>query len=404
MNEPCHIERENTADIIILTLLLAGCGAFFIFLPQLPFQDFPQHAKILELSQVIGDNHPYLETPDRIIFSYSLYVWLYKAVSPYLLPSQYLRWLLIIIGPAIPLSLFLVMRAVGRRGAWAAILATPLIFSWPLKIGFIPYLLGIPFVFLSMAAMVRVCRRPGLQTHITLACCLLLAYLSHALTYGLACLAAAVVWLFLARKNLKLTASIAAVFAVTCIPVAVDLAGNTFSPVDGVEGTLHPVPMQFRPLGVALVHFVTRTYGAAGFQELFFLVPLLAVLAIGIAGSFQTRQWPGSKTARVIPFAAGFAFLGCLVVPESKDYLFYLASRLGILCVALLTCVAAPFWTMQKAWIKAMALAAVVLVARNEHGDDSRQCGARRERTRTRRTRACERNVPHSARRCLQAL
>ena len=361
MNEPCNIDHENIADIIILTVLLAGCGAFFIFLPQLPFQDFPQHAKILELSQALGENHGYLEKPDRIIFSYNLYVWLYKAVSAYLLPGEYLRWLLIITGLAIPLSLFLVLRAVGRRGAWAAILATPLIFSWPLKIGFIPYLLGIPFVFLSMAAMVQVCRSPGLKTHMALAGCLLFAYLSHALTYGLACLAAAAVWLFLARSNLKLTASIAAAFAVTWIPVAVDLAGNAFSPVDGVGGTLHPVPMQFRPLSVALGHFVTRTYGVAGFQELFFLLPLLAVLAAGVAGSVLTRQWSGSETARVIPFAAGFAFLGCLVVPESKDYLFYLASRLGILFVALLTCVAAPFWTMQKAWIKAIALAAVVL-------------------------------------------
>src|SRR5262245_45090569 len=174
------IPSPDRAARALFALGLAVTAVLLLAIPYLPFQDIPNHAFILLLDQSRGSGiNPYFSRPEVTSFGYLLSTWVARLLMLWFSADTTLR--LMCLAGALGLPLATARLAAVLRAPWAlaGILALPLSLGWPMRMGFVSFVLGQPAILMGTAAAVRFCREPRLRRGIEIACWAAIAYLLH---------------------------------------------------------------------------------------------------------------------------------------------------------------------------------------------------------------------------------
>lgn len=102
----------------------------------------------------------------------------------YLLPLELAnKAVLALYAVALPLSVLALGRGLGRS-PWLSVLSVPFIFSYNLAYGFLPFVVGLPALFLGLASLHALLTRPGAGPFWRTLLCAVFCYFSHILVWG----------------------------------------------------------------------------------------------------------------------------------------------------------------------------------------------------------------------------
>lgn len=131
----------------------------------LPSVDLPQHLFLIHVLSHLGD--PSLPYQDLYVarpgLTYLTFYYSVKAMAGALGVETAMRLWLTAVLAGIPLSLLLLLRALGRS-KWLALLACPLVYTDNFYWGLVSFLSSLPLTFLVMAFFVRSLEVPVLET------------------------------------------------------------------------------------------------------------------------------------------------------------------------------------------------------------------------------------------------
>src|SRR5947208_16752139 len=244
---------------------LIGAALLLLSVPYLPFQDIPNHAQLLILDQSLEeDGNAYLRRPETVAFSYTLYVWIARLLSPALPIDGVLRLMCLAAALALPLATARLAAVLGGPWALTGILALPLGLGWPLRMGFISFALGLPVALMGAAAAVLVCRERSALRLAGLGVWAVVAYMTHAMAFALLGGLAGLAWLCADARSWRSAAAVLVALAPAGLLVACDAWHGAWLPVVGLDETTPDGGTRFRPLGMALLHVVSRSYGLPG--------------------------------------------------------------------------------------------------------------------------------------------
>lgn len=329
-----------TAGLLAVVLCLALC-AF------LPFQDVPNHAKVLALDEALrgGEVSKYLEPRPGLAFGYSLVVHLSRLASPIVGTAGVVRIVCILSAIGIPLATAALARASGGSPSWGAFLALPLALSWPLRVGLVPYVVALPFVVLGVAAALWAGEGGLRRRALALAGCSAAAYLAHPMAFGLLVVAASTSLLAsrdradLGRRVIRVVLGLGVVAPL----LAWDLHDHRLSMLADADATLLRSPVLWRPVPLAMAHLVTRGLGVTGPDALVYHEPFLLLLAVATALVWlRPSDNRPAHARRALVAAALLGSLGTLVLPESRENVFLIASRVTMFGILFWGALAAP--------------------------------------------------------------
>src|SRR5436190_9537138 len=168
------------AEGSVLAAGLCLAGLLLVGLPYLPFQDLPNHALLLTYDRALGaSGNAWLERPPGLAFGYTLYIWIARGLAPVLSIDSVLRLLSILAVAGLPLATARLAAVLGAPAALAGILALPFALGWPLRMGLLSFVLGVPLALLCAASAVVLCRSASKRTLAGLALGGATAYLAH---------------------------------------------------------------------------------------------------------------------------------------------------------------------------------------------------------------------------------
>jgi hypothetical protein len=307
-----------------------------------PFQDFPNHLHVLEAARALrsGRQIPSIELARAVPYGYSLFAWFARAVEP-CSAEMAIRILLACSAIATPLAVAALARAAGADFVWAAILALPLALSWPLRMGFIAYVVALPCGLGMVAAVLADLARPCAAMFAATAGLAVLAYLGHAFVLVMLLPIVALAWLTIGQRRAQAAVRTAVAILPSLALAAHDVARNMFGHIAETEATWPPSPLQFRTLSQSLGHFLTRSYGISEPAALIWFVPFgVALGALVLRAARADRERP-SATATFLCAAATLAALGSLIMPSARLDMRELGERVPVVPMALMTAFAA---------------------------------------------------------------
>jgi hypothetical protein len=346
-------DREARA---LFAMGLAGITALLLLIPYVPFQDIPNHAFILLLDDSREVN-PYFSRPEVTSFGYLLSNWIARALVRFFSADMTLRLMCLAGALALPLAAARLAAVLDIRWALAGILVLPLGLGWPMRMGFVSFVLGQPVVLMGAAAALRLCRQGGWRRGIELASWAIAAYLLHAFAFVFLAALVALVWLFTAARSLRAGVSLLATLIPAGALAALDVANRALSPVIPRDPSMPAAGISFRPLGRAVVHLLSRSYGISGPGALAYYLPHFLLLLAGIGLLAARRERKGAYLA-----LAGTAVLtlGSVVFPDSVGNVYLLGPRLNVvtLCFAVMAAAAGL-----SAWGRGATLAAAGVTA-----------------------------------------
>ena len=262
-------------------VVAAGVGlfavlAFFATTPRLPFQDLPNHELILRLGRHFanGATSPFFESRHPTIFGYSLYIGLHRALA-FALESNRCVALITTAGAiAFPIAVARLSRALGGSGRWAFALSVPFILAWHVRMGFVPYSLGVDGAVLWIASTARMVESFSLRRAAWVFALASLTYLAHPLAWAAGSVGVALVWVHSRRSRTTFAAIAISMLAVFAF-FTWDVAHHAFRQIPETTVTWEPSPPFFRPLTTAFAHLVTRTFSVT---RPIALVPIFAIV------------------------------------------------------------------------------------------------------------------------------
>ncbi|HET8948462.1 MAG TPA: hypothetical protein VFQ07_15895 [Candidatus Polarisedimenticolia bacterium] len=360
------------AEISTLAVGLCLAGLLLLGIPYLPFQDVPNHALLLTYDrELAATGNAWLERPSDLAFGYSLYVWIARALAPVLSIDAVLRLLAILAVTALPLATARLAAVLGAPAALAGILSLPFALGWPLRMGLISFVLGVPLALLCAAAAVVVCRSPPalpqergapIGSLLGLAFGGAAAYLAHPFAFALAMVLAVFAWGFAGGRSARAAARLAGAFLPALALLAWDTWHGAWRPT--VSASIETTPeamVRLRPVGQALSHIACRTYGIPNAETLLAYLPHLALLLAGTAlvrGKPAAHRTLPRSGGRMLLAAAALLTLGTVLVPDSLGRAYLLGSRpaLAGMCLAAIAAAAG----LRRAMARPLPLVATV--------------------------------------------
>ncbi len=347
------------AGLLAIVVTLSVCS-------YLPFQDVPNHIKVLTLDRALraGATSPFLEAAPGTAFGYSLVAAVSRFLAPLMGAATVVRLLCIVSAAGIPLAAVPLARVTGAPPAWAALLALPLALSWPLRVGLLPYVVALPLVELGLAAALWAGQGGRLRRVLALAGCAVASYLAHPMVFGLLAGLAGVTSVLpapgaMGRKERVLRVALG--LGVVAPLVGLDLLQHRLSMLPDADATLLRSPVWWRPLPLALGHVITRGLGVTGPDALVYYEPFLLVLVVGTAVAWRPPAKGATPSGRrAIAAAALLGTLGTVLLPDSRENVFLIGSRVAVLGILFWTAVAAPALA-QLPWLRLAAVPAVAL-------------------------------------------
>jgi len=247
----------------LLGAALAAAAVFLLSLPYLPFQDLPNHALLLIYDRALGpEGNAWLQRPSFISFGYTAYIWWARLLAPVLSIDGVLKLLAAMAVAALPLATARLAAVLGAPGALAGLLVLPFALGWPLRMGLISFVLGLPLALLCAASAVLLGRRPSAGRALILALECAAAYLTHAFAFGLALALILLAVAVPGRPSRRLAGMLLLALLPAGILVGWDAWHGSWRPTGSASPISAPEsPVRFRPVGEALSHVACRTYG-----------------------------------------------------------------------------------------------------------------------------------------------
>lgn len=327
---------------------LMAMAAVLGALRYLPFQDVPNHTQLLLVDRALTEAalRPYYQRPDHWVCCYGLCTAISRWTAPWLTVDAVVRWLFVASAVGLPLAVARLAAALEIPAGTAGLLSLPLGLSFPLAMGFLPYVVGLPLALLAATAALEASRDRQPLRWAELTVWLVLSYWAHALTFLCAGVLCAMAWFTLGEQRLRLTFRFAFALVPTAGCIGWDWWHQAFGAIEGVEGTFPPRPLFFRPLGEALANLVTHSYCISGPRLLACYLPLL-ILIIGGAGLalWEIGVSPRRPADRFLVGAALLCTALALGLPQKHGLLAFLASRLAPVAAALWSILAAAAWS-----------------------------------------------------------
>ena len=338
--------------------LLFGAGllflvAFLLWLPYLPLQDYPQHRLVLELAAQGGSSLQGFVARSDFLVGYRLHVWLCDVLAPLLGVDAAVRTILVASVAALPVCIAMLARRLGGDGALAGILALPLMFSWPVRMGFMPYLLSLPFAFFMVRAAVAFLRdgdRRSLAWLSGLAC---LGYAAHPFAPPLGAAGCLAIWLCCSRSWRTLVAL--AVAAAPCAALsAFDALRGAFT--DSVVSQGGQYGLRWSTPTEAVEFLLACSFGAQRPAE---LIPHAGMyLVVGVASGLLARRTHIAMNRCALLLVAVY-FLAYVAVPLHGGVGALLSPRLVVVLFGALVIAASR--ALERTILRVAALVAVVV-------------------------------------------
>ena len=260
---------------------LMGIALLLLFIPCVPFQDLPNTGLVLLIDHSSRDDvNAYFQRPEVTPFGYTLSVWMARLLLPWVSVDVALRWMCLVAAVALPLATARLAAVLGIPWALAGILALPLGLGWPLRMGFVSFVLGQPIVLLGTAAAVLLCRERSALRMAELALWAVAAYLLHAFAFLFLCALVVLAWLCTGSRSVRALASIVAALVPAGMLAASDVAHRALSSVIVRDAATPAAGISFRPLGRAFMNIASRSYGISGPASVVFYLPLIALLLV----------------------------------------------------------------------------------------------------------------------------
>ncbi len=343
---------------------LIGTALLLLFVPCLPFQDLPNTGLVLLLDQSRGQGvNAYFRRPEVTSFGYILSVWIARLFLHWVSIDMALRWMCLAAALALPLATARLAAVLGAPWALAGILALPLGLGWPLRMGFVSFVLGQPIVLLGTAAAVLLCRERSARRMAELALWAAVAYLLHAFAFGFLCGLAILAWLCTGGRSFRALASILAALIPAGALAASDVAHRALSSVIVRDASTPAAGISFRPLGRAFMNIASRSYGISGPESVGFYLPHLALLLVGIVWLAARGNRNGSYWLALL--GTGFFTLGSMAFPDSVGNIYLLGPRVNVIgmCFAAVAAAAGLARPGSRMLLAAFPLAALACTA-----------------------------------------
>jgi hypothetical protein len=342
----------------VLAVGLCLAGLLLLGIPYLPFQDLPNHALLLTYDRTLGaSGNAWLERPSDLAFGYTLYLWIARALAPVLSVDSVLRLLSVLAVAALPLATARLAAVLGAPAALAGILALPFALGWPLRMGLVSFVLGVPLALLCAASAVVACRSASKRTLAGLALGGAAAYLAHPFAFALGVVLAALAWGFEGGRSARVAARLTGAFLPAFLLLAWDAWHGAWRPT--VSAAIETTPedmVRLRPVGQALSHIACRTYGIPNAETLLAYLPHLLLLLAGTA--LLVRQRVPRSGGRMLLAAAALLTLGTVFVPDSIGRAYLLGSRPALAGMCLVAIAAAS--GLRRAMARPLSLVATV--------------------------------------------
>jgi len=372
-----------------LITILAGIGfaltALVLIIPRyLPFQDLPNHALVLALARALRKSGPttYLELPDFRVWGYSLYVGIDRVLARALSADATARIMIVAAALALPIAVSRLATRLGGRASVALALALPIALCWPVRMGFVPYIIGLAFLLALAVALVDLLSDLPAQrlrrSFLFVLAFALLCYLSHALVFVIALGLVGIGWLTMGRWRWRRLVLLTLALAPALILMTVDVSNSAFEQIPNTQMVWWRSKKKsiYRPAKLALTHVVTRSYGVTGPGVLPYYLPLM-IAVVGLAGvgtvaAFRRRRvaeedprgvtTTATRRAWLFVLSAGIvASVGTVAVPETVGLAFLTGQRIPIIGFALLTAAAGAMASRLATPLCLAALSTVVL-------------------------------------------
>ena len=354
----------DRAARVLFAAGLMGTTLLLLFIPCVPFQDLPNTGLVLLIDQTHGkDANPYFRRPEVTSFGYILSTWMARLLLPWLSVDLALRWMCLVAAIALPLATARLAAVLGIPWALAGILALPLGLGWPMRMGFVSFVLGQPVVLLGTAAAVLLCRERSARRLAELALWAVVAYLVHAFAFGFLCALVLLAWLCTGARSFRASALVLAALIPAGLLAASDVANRALSSVIVRDAATPAAGVSFRPLGRALMNIASRSYGISGPESVGFYLPHLALLLLGIAWLVARARRNGAFWLALL--GTGCFTLGSVVSPDSVGNVYLLGPRVNVIgmCFAAVAAAAGLSRAGTRALLVAFPLAAIACTA-----------------------------------------
>jgi len=334
----------DRAARLLFSTGLATVAFLLLTIPYVPFQDIPNHAQILSIDRAWSEGaNPYLRRPEIDSIGYSLYVWISRLTSPLLSVDSALRLMCLVAAIGLPLATARLAGVLGGPAALTGLLALPLGLGWPLRMGFVSFAIGLPCALMGAAHAVLIGRDPppGRRALIGLGVWGALAYVAHPLAFALLVVLAGLAWICDGARSLRGAAALVAALAPAGLLLVCDVSRGAWLPVVGLAEASAEGGVKFRPIGMSLLHVVSRSYGIAGPTNLALYLPHLVLL---VAGAVWLAARGRGAAPRALLLLGGTVFsLGSIAFPEKVGMAVLLGPRTNVLGLCLLAVAAAAF-------------------------------------------------------------
>jgi hypothetical protein len=349
--------------------MVAGSGIAVVavalgLLHYLPFQDLPNHELVLKIGRALraGETSRFYELPRATILGYTLHARLDQLLAPLLSTEASVHLQAILAAAGLPLAVGWLARRAGAPAGWAALLALPLMLSWPLRLGLLAYALGQPLVFVAAAEAVHAARTGSRLALVGLALALLGCWMAHPLALASAAVMVALAWLTFGTPRLDRLALLAAAALPAALVAARDLALDGLAAPAGVR-LAAAAKLDAKPRGLleAVAELLTCSITIRRPEELWWHLPyaaaLVALCAVGLA---RPPSLP-SRAAPYVVLAAASALVIALVVPSDLATAQLVGERLAVIAVGALALAGACACATAPRALQAAVAAAVAL-------------------------------------------
>jgi hypothetical protein len=336
---PAESDRQvpPRAEVLLLSGGLCAAALLLAGVPYLPFQDIPNHALLLSYDRGLGaGGNAWLTRPEMFSFGYTLYIWIARLLAPVLSIDGVLRFLAILAVTALPLATARLAAVLGAPWAIAGILTLPFALGWPLRMGLLSFVIGVPLSLLGASSAVLLCRAPSARRAAGLALLAALTWLAHPFAFGLAAAFALLAWFFEGKGSARAAALLILAFVPAAALVAWDAAHGAWLPTASASVETTPgEAVRLRPIGQALSHIACRTYGIPNAMTLLAYLPHLALLLAGVALLAWKRPL-APRARRLLLAGAAILTFGTVLAPDSIGRAYLLGSRpaLAGMCLA----------------------------------------------------------------------
>jgi MFS family permease len=314
------IRPPSASTVFFLVVgFVASAPAWIVRHP--PLQDMPFHLSTIRVIHDFGDPALHFQDDYELNLAHTAYIlyYLLGTALAYLLGAYKANVLLMSLylgGTPLALRSFLIALKKDER---LALFAVPLVVNVMFLYGLMPFVFGIPVMFLAMAAAVRWFEQPTRERGIWLGVLAVALFYSHVFPFGVFGVAFAAMFPW-SKPREWVRFGLPVVPALLCVAWWVKFSPAGSAAAKGLGGSAQAAPSVPAPLDVSLTQFFdwsTNVFTDQSDEKWFILLAVLAIVSTGLS-----QGEPDGSIRRSRPYVA--VLVACIAC------YFLLGDHLGI--------------------------------------------------------------------------